>query len=488
MEEFDLIVIGSGPGGYVAAVRASQLGLKTACVEKDRLGGVCLNWGCIPTKALLKNAEILNNIKSASHFGMSVPSYEFDFEKVIKRSRSVADRLSKGIDILFKKNKITKFIGTAKLISQNEITVLTDSGSETISAKKILIATGGKSKSLPTLDFDSEKIISAKDAMLLTHVPKNLVVIGAGAIGVEFSYIYNVFGSKVTLIEMLPHVLPVEDDEVSDQVERSLKKQGIKILTNAKLQKINKNDDGLRLDIKTAKDGKHGSNLVYLHTKFSELLVDVETAKGIESIEAEKVLVAVGVQPNSSGLGLEEVGVNIDRGFIKVDSNYETNIKNIYAIGDVIGPPLLAHKASAEAVNCIEKIKGVTTNNVDYSSIPGCTFCNPQVGNVGLTEREAKEKGINYIVGKFPYSGNGKAVSAAETEGFVKLIFDKDTDILIGAHVVGHNAAELLGELTLAKANKLTAKEIINTIHSHPTLSELIMESAAIIHGEAIHF
>jgi dihydrolipoamide dehydrogenase len=348
MEEFDLVVIGSGPGGYVAAVRASQLGLKTACVEKDRLGGVCLNWGCIPTKALLKNAEILNNIKSASHFGISVPSYEFDFEKVIKRSRSVADRLSKGIDILFKKNNITKFIGTAKLISQNEITVLTDSGSETISAKKILIATGGKSKSLPNLDFDSEKIISAKDAMLLTNVPKNLVVIGAGAIGVEFSYIYNVFGSKVTRIEMLPHVLPVEDDEVSDQVERSLKKQGIKILTNAKLQKINKNDNGL--------------------------LVDVETAKGVESIEAEKVLVAVGVQPNSSGLGLEELGVIIDRGFIKVDGNYATNIKNIYAIGDVIGPPLLAHKASAEAINCIEKIKGIAKTNIDYSSIPGCTF------------------------------------------------------------------------------------------------------------------
>ena len=462
MEEFDLVVIGSGPGGYVAAVRASQLGLKTACVEKDRVGGVCLNWGCIPTKALLKNAEIFHNIKNASHFGISVPNYEFDFEKVVKRSRSVADRLSKGIDILFKKNNITKFVGTAKLISQNEITVLTNSGSETISAKKILIATGGKSKSLPNLDFDSEKIISAKDAMLLTNVPKNLVVIGAGAIGVEFSYIYNVFGSKVTLIEMLPHVLPVEDDEISDQVERSLKKQGIKILTNTKLQQINKNNDGF--------------------------LVNIETVKGVESVEAEKVLVAVGVQPNSSGLGLEELGVTVDRGFIKVDSNYETNIKNIYAIGDVIGPPLLAHKASAEAINCIEKIKGVTKTNIDYSSIPGCTFCNPQVGSVGLTEREAKEKGINYVVGKFPYSGNGKAVSAAETEGFVKLIFDKDTDILIGAHVVGHNAAELLGELTLAKSNNLTAKEIINTVHSHPTLSEIIMESAAIIHGEAIHF
>ena len=462
MEKFDLVVIGSGPGGYVAAVRASQLGLKTACIEKDRVGGICLNWGCIPTKALLKNAEVLNHIKHASNFGVTIQGYEIDFEKVIKRSRSVADRLSKGVDMLFKKNNITKITGSAKLISPKEIEVASETGSQTISADKIIIATGARSRGIPGVEFDGEKVISSKEAMVLPQIPKNFVIIGAGAIGVEFAYFYNTFGSKVTLIEMLPHALPVEDAEVSDQVERSLKKQGIRVMTSTKVQKLEKTDSGVTLEI--------------------------ESVKGIEKIEADKALVAIGVQANSEGLGLESIGVNVNRGFIVVDNNFRTNIESVFAIGDIIGPPLLAHKASAEAINCVEKISGLIPGDIDYTSIPGCTFCSPQVGSIGLTEEKAKEKGLNYIVGKFPYSGNGKAIAGAETEGFVKLIFDKDTDELLGGHIVGYDAAELLGEVALAKSRGIKAKDIIKSIHSHPTLSELIMESAAIVHNEAIHF
>ncbi len=462
MEKFDLVVIGSGPGGYVAAVRASQLGLKTACIEKERVGGVCLNWGCIPTKALLKNAEVLHHIKQSANYGINVSGYEIDFGKVIKRSRSVADRLSKGVDLLFKKNNITKISGTAKLISNTEIEVFSESGSEKISADKIIIATGARSRAIPGVPFDGEKVISSKEAMTLPATPKNMVIIGAGAIGVEFAYFYNSFGTKVTIIEMLPHALPIEDAEVSDQLERSLKKQGIKVMTGTKVQKLEKTETGVSLD--------------------------VETSKGTEKIEAEKALVAIGVQANSEGLGLEELGINLNRGFIVVDKNYKTNIDNIFAIGDVVGPPLLAHKASAEAINCVEKITSHTNKDVDYTSIPGCTFCSPQVGSIGLTEEKAKEQGLNYTVGKFPYSGNGKAIAGAETEGFVKLIFDKETDELLGGHIIGYDAAELLSEITLAKSRKLKAKDIIETVHSHPTLSELIMESAAIVHDEAIHF
>lgn len=462
MEKFNLVVIGSGPGGYVAAVRASQLGLKTACIEKDRVGGICLNWGCIPTKALLKNAEVLNHIKHSSNFGITLSGYEVDFEKVIKRSRSVADRLSKGVELLFKKNNITKIVGSAKLLSAHEIEITSESGAQKISADKIIIATGARSRPIPSVDFDGEKVISSKEAMVLPQTPKNFVIIGAGAIGVEFAYFYNVFGSKVTLIEMLPHALPIEDAEVSDQLERSLKKQGIKVMTGARVQKLEKTDTGVSLE--------------------------VESTKGVEKIEADKALVAIGVQGNCENLGLESIGVNINRSFITVDKNYKTNIDNIYAIGDIDGPPLLAHKASAEAVNCVEKISGINPGDVDYSSIPGCTFCSPQVGSIGLTEEKAKEKGLNYIVGKFPYSGNGKAIASAETEGFVKLIFDKDTDELLGGHIIGYDAAELLAEIALAKSRGLKAKDIIKSVHSHPTLSELIMESAAIIHNEAIHF
>jgi dihydrolipoamide dehydrogenase len=298
--------------------------------------------------------------------------------------------------------------------------------------------------------------------MTLSRIPKSFVIIGAGAIGVEFAYFYNAFGSKVTIIEMLPHALPIEDVEISDQLERSLKKQGIKVMISTKVQKLEKTETGVSLE--------------------------VESAKGIEKIEADKALVAIGVQGNSENLGLESLGVNINRGFIIVDKNYKTNIDNIYAIGDIVGPPLLAHKASAEAINCVEKIAGINAGDVDYTGIPGCTFCSPQVGSIGLTEEKAKEKGLNYVVGKFPYSGNGKAIAGAETEGFVKLIFDKDTDELLGGHIIGYDAAELLAEVALAKSRGLKAKDIIKSIHSHPTLSELIMESAAIIHNEAIHF
>ncbi|HQJ74059.1 MAG TPA: dihydrolipoyl dehydrogenase [Bacteroidota bacterium] len=462
MEKFDLAVIGSGPGGYVAAVRASQLGLKTACIEKDKIGGICLNWGCIPTKALLKNAEILNHIKHSSDFGVNISSYEIDFEKVIKRSRAVADRLSKGVEMLFKKNNITKFSGIARFLSKNEIEISGENNTEVIWADKIIVATGARSRTIPGISFDGNKIISSKEAMILPAAPKSLIIVGAGAIGVEFAYFYNTFGTKVTLIEMMPKILPVEDGEVSKQLEISLKKQGIKIYTSTKVQNLNKTETGVS--------------------------VEIETSKGVEKVEGEKVLVAIGVQANTEGLNLEKIGVEINRGYIVVDKNYKTNVDNIFAIGDVIGPPLLAHKASAEAINCVEKIVGISNNDIDYSNIPGCTFSSPQVGSIGLTEDKAKEKVINYAIGKFPYSGNGKAIASAETEGFVKLIFDKETDELLGGHIIGYDAAELLAEISLAKQNKLKAKDIIKSIHSHPTLSELIMESAAIVHNEAIHF
>lgn len=462
MEKFDLAVIGSGPGGYVAAVRASQLGLKTACIEKDKVGGICLNWGCIPTKALLKNAEILNHIKHSSDFGVTISSYEINFDKVIKRSRAVADRLSKGVEMLFKKNNITKLSGTAKFLSKNEIEISGENNTEIIWADKIIIATGARSRTIPGISFDGDKIISSKEAMVLPAAPKSLIIVGAGAIGVEFAYFYNTFGTKVTLIEMMPKILPVEDSEVSKQLEISLKKQGIKIFTSTKVQNLNKTETGVS--------------------------VEIETTKGLEKVEGEKVLVAIGVQANIESLNLEKIGIEINRGYIVVDKNFKTTVDNVFAIGDVIGPPLLAHKASAEAINCVEKIAGISNNDIDYSNIPGCTFSLPQVGSIGLTEDKAKEKGINYIVGKFPYSGNGKAIASAETEGFVKLIFDKDSDELIGGHIIGYDAAELLAEISLAKQNKLKAKDIIKTIHSHPTLSELIMESAAIVHNEAIHF
>lgn len=462
MEKFDLAVIGSGPGGYVAAVRASQLGLKTACIEKDKVGGICLNWGCIPTKALLKNAEILNHIKHSSDFGVTISSYEINFDKVIKRSRAVADRLSKGVEMLFKKNNITKLSGTAKFLSKNEIEISGENNTEIIWADKIIIATGARSRTIPGISFDGDKIISSKEAMVLPAAPKSLIIVGAGAIGVEFAYFYNTFGTKVTLIEMMPKILPVEDSEVSKQLEISLKKQGIKIYTSTKVQNLNKTETGVS--------------------------VEIETTKGLEKVEGEKVLVAIGVQANIESLNLEKIGIEINRGYIVVDKNFKTTVDNVFAIGDVIGPPLLAHKASAEAINCVEKIAGISNNDIDYSNIPGCTFSLPQVGSIGLTEDKAKEKGINYIVGKFPYSGNGKAIASAETEGFVKLIFDKDSDELIGGHIIGYDAAELLAEISLAKQNKLKAKDIIKTIHSHPTLSELIMESAAIVHNEAIHF
>jgi dihydrolipoamide dehydrogenase len=461
MENFDVIVIGSGPGGYVTAVRSAQLGLKTACIEKDRVGGICLNWGCIPTKALLKSAEIMQNIKHASNYGINPKETEVDFPKIIKRSRSVADRLSKGVEMLFKKNNITKIQGKAFLKSNNIIEITNESETKEISAKNIIIATGGKPRMIPGVTFDGVKIISSSEAMILEQPPKTMAIIGAGPIGIEFAYFYNTFGTKVTVIEMMPHILPFEDAEVSDLLEKSLKKGGIKILNNARVQSVSIKDDLVN--------------------------IEVQTAQGTQNIEADITLAAIGVQGNSEGIGLENTGVEINKSFIKTDKNYKTNIDGIYAIGDVIGPPLLAHKASAEGINCIEKIAGLNPGDVDYSSIPGCTFCSPQVGSIGLNEDKAKEQGIEYRVGKFPYSASGKAIALAETEGFVKLLFDNNTDKLIGGSIIGAEASELLAELSLAKAKGLTAKDIIKTVHSHPTLSEMIMESAAIIHSEAIH-
>ncbi|MCX7875493.1 MAG: dihydrolipoyl dehydrogenase [Melioribacteraceae bacterium] len=462
---FEIAVLGGGPGGYVAAIRAAQLGFKTVVIDKDNLGGICLNWGCIPTKALLKSAEHFDFIKNHSYdFGIKVENPVFDFEKIIKSSRDISEKISKNVELLIKKNKVERIRGFGKLISQNKIEIFDNNNNkiEEIIADKIIIATGASPKSLSSIPVDGEKIITSKEAMILNKVPNELIVIGAGAIGIEFAYFYSVLGSKVTIIEMLENILPVEDKEISETLEKNFKKRGITIYTKTKVIQAKVVNE--KVKVKIEKDNK-----------------EIE-------LESDIVLSAIGVTGNIQNIGLENVGIEIERGHIKVDRNtYQTNVKNIYAIGDVIGPPWLAHVASAEAIYCVEKIKGLNVEPINYNTIPGCTYCNPQVASVGLTELKAKELGYEIKVGKFPFMASGKAFAVGEREGFVKIIFDAKYGEILGAHIIGQDATELISEITLAKSLEATHESIVKTVHAHPTLSESIMEAAANAYGESIH-
>ncbi|NWK56396.1 dihydrolipoyl dehydrogenase [Verrucomicrobiaceae bacterium N1E253] len=458
---YDLIVIGGGPAGYVGAIRGAQLGKKVAVVEADKPGGTCLNWGCIPTKALLKNAEVYQTMtKKASAFGLSFDNLSYDWSKVVGRSRKVSERLAGGIGFLFKKNKVDYVPGYGSLLGSNKVEVTAADGSkQVIEGKNILVATGCKSRELPPLPHNGKSVISSKEAMVLAEQPKEMIIIGAGAIGVEFAYIYNAFGTKVTIIEMLPTLLPVEDDEVGKELQKSFTKQGVRCLTDTKC--VNFKDNGTSVSI------------------------DVEGPKGNETITADTCLVAIGVQPVLPGGQQPEL---CERGFIKVGDRYETSLPNVYACGDISGPPWLAHTASFEAIQAVEGmfVEGHTPRHV--GNFPGCTYCNPQVASVGKTERALKEEGIDYKVGKFPYAAIGKAQASANAEGFVKLLFGKEHGELLGAHIIGENATELIAEMGLALEMELTSEEIHSTIHAHPTLAEAIHEATLDADGHAIHF
>jgi len=464
-KQYDIAIIGGGPGGYVAAIRAGQLGFKTVVIDKDNLGGICLNWGCIPTKSLLKNAEIYDNLKNhGDDFGIKTTGLEFDFTRIIKRSRDISDRISKNVELLIKKNKIDRIRGIGKLTSSSNIEISDDKGKviDTIKADKIIIATGARPRSIPTVQIDRKNIITSTEAMILEKQPKELIVIGAGAIGVEFAYFYSTLGTKVTIIEMLKHILPIEDEEVSITLEKSFKKRGIEILTGAAVEKA--------------------------EVKGNKVSVTVNVNGEKKILSAEKVLNAIGVIGNIEGIGLDELGVQTEKNQIKVNKEtYETNVPGIFAIGDVIGPPWLAHVASAEGIHCVERIKGIVHPPVDYENIPGCTYCQPQVASVGLTEAKAEEKGYEIKVGKFPFMASGKAFAIGEREGFVKLIFDAKYGEILGAHIVGSEATEMIAEVTLARSLEATGESLIKTVHAHPTLSESIMEAAANAYGEAIH-
>ncbi len=459
---YDLIVLGSGPGGYVAAIRASQLGLKTAIVEKESLGGICLNWGCIPTKALLKSANVFEYINHAADYGITVGAPKADFPGIVKRSRDVAKGMSNGVQFLMKKNKIDVIMGTGKLQPGKKIEVTAADGTKSVvEGKHIIIATGARSRVLPNLPQDGKKIIGYREAMVLPEQPKSMVVVGSGAIGSEFAYFYNALGTKVTLVEFMPNIVPVEDEEVSKQLERSFKKQGIEVMTGAEVTKVDTGGKGCK--------------------------VTVKSAKGEQVIECDIVLSAVGITPNIEGIGLEEVGIVTDKGRITVNEFYQTNIPGYYAIGDVTPGQALAHVASAEGIICVEKIAGQHTEKLDYNNIPGCTYCSPEVASVGITEKQATEKGLAIKVGKFPFSASGKASAGGNKDGFVKLIFDAKYGELLGAHMIGANVTEMIAECVSIRKLETTGHEIIKTVHPHPTMSEAIMEAAAAAYGEVIH-
>ena len=461
MAAFDTVVLGGGPGGYVSAIRAAQLGNKTAIIDQDRLGGICLNWGCIPTKALLKSAEILHYIKNSGGYGIKVPKYDIDFDQTIKRSRDISFNLSKGIEFLMKKNKIKHIVGRGMLNSESEVIVDDGKKKQTIQAKKIIIATGGRVKKFPGIEFDGINIISSKEAMVVDSPPRKLIIIGAGAIGVEFAYFFNEFGSQVHLIEMMPNILPNEDLEISKELEKLFKKTGINIHTDTKVSNIKK----LQKNVK----------------------VSLEKGKTSKIINAEKVLIATGVQGNIEEIGLENVGIKTDNDSIVINEFNQTSVRNIYAIGDVSGPPWLAHVASAQGHVAAEHASGLTTHPLDYSNVPACTYCQPQVASLGLTEKAAKDKGYKIKVGRFKFSGSGKALAIGSSEGFIKIIFDEKYGELLGCHIIGHDATELIAELTIAKALETTWQEIAITMHAHPTLSEAIMEAAQDAYGQGIH-
>ena len=460
---YDIIVIGSGPGGYVTAIRASQLGFKTAIIEKESLGGICLNWGCIPTKALLKSAHVFNYLNHAEDYGLNkVEDPGFDFEKVIARSRGVANKMSGGISFLMKKNKIDVIMGTAKVQKGKKVSIVDNDGKTTeYSANNIIIATGARSRELPNLPQDGKKVIGYRQAMVLPELPKSMIVVGSGAIGVEFADFYNSMGTKVTIVEYMPVIVPVEDEDISKHLEKSLKKAGIEIMTNASVESLDTSGDGVKATVKTA--------------------------KGEITLEADIVLSAVGIASNIEGQGLEEVGIKTEKGKVLVNEWYETNVPGYYAIGDILPTQALAHVASAEGITCVEKIKGLHVEPIDYGNIPGCTYCSPEVASVGLTEKQAKEKGYELKVGKFPLSASGKATANGNTDGFIKVIFDAKYGEWLGCHMIGEGVTDMIAEAVVARKLETTGHEIIKSIHPHPTVSEAIMEAAAAAYGEVIH-
>ena len=459
MDKFDVIIVGGGPGGYVAAIRAAQLGKHVAIVESNHLGGVCLNWGCIPTKALLKNADVLTIIKNASKYGIEIPEYTVKWSKVIKRSRDVARRLNKGIEFLMKKNKVTYIPARGKLIDATTVQTTSEKGDvNKISASKIIIATGARPKWFPGMEPDGDRVITSKEAMVQEEQPKSLIIIGAGAIGIEFAHFYNTYGTEVTVIEALPTILPVEDEDVSKELLSIFKKRKMNILTNTFVEKIER--------LKTK---------VKVHIKDGQI------------IEADKALIAVGVKGNIDDIGLEEVGINLDKGWISTDGYMQTNIDGVYAIGDVAGPPWLAHVASEEGIIAAEHLSGKNPEPMKYDNIPGCTYCHPEVASVGLTEKAAREAGYELKIGNFPFRALGKAMAVGDTDGFVKVIYDAKYGELLGCHIIGAEATNLITEAGIARKLEATWHEILTTIHPHPTLSEAIMEATADALGEAVH-
>jgi dihydrolipoamide dehydrogenase len=462
MSQYDIIVVGSGPGGYVAAIRASQLGLKTAVVEMAELGGICLNWGCIPTKALLKSAQVFEYITHAQDYGIHVQNPQADFTAMVKRSRDVAGQMSKGIEFLFKKNKIDLIGGFGKLTKDKKLEVTNAAGQKTLyEAKNIILATGGRARELPNVKIDNKKIIGYRKAMVLETQPKKMVVMGSGAIGVEFAYFYNSIGTEVTIVEYLPRIVPNEDEEISKQLDKNYKKLGIKIMTNASVENVDTSGEGCK--------------------------VTVKTASGIEVIECDIVLSAVGMTTNLEGIGLEEAGIQIEKGRVLVDDFGKTNIAGIHAIGDITKGQALAHVASAEGIICVEKIAGLNPHPINYNNIPGCTYCQPEIASVGMTEAQAKEAGYELKIGKFPFSASGKAKAAGASDGFVKVIFDAKYGEWLGAHMIGANVTEMIAEVVVARNLETTGHEIIKSVHPHPTMSEAIMEAAAAAYGEVIH-
>ena len=460
---YDIIVIGSGPGGYVTAIRASQLGFKTAIIEKENLGGICLNWGCIPTKALLKSAHVFNYLKHTEDYGLNkIENPGFDFSKVIQRSRGVATKMSGGIAFLMKKNKIDVIMGAAKVQKGKKVSVTDKDGKNTeYSGEHIIIATGARSRELPNLPQDGVKVIGYRQALALPELPKSMIVVGSGAIGVEFADFYNSMGTKVTVVEFMPGIVPVEDEEISKHLEKSLKKSGIEIMTNASVESVDTSGDGVKATVKTV--------------------------TGNITLEADILLSAVGIAANIEGQGFEEVGIQTDKGRVLVNEWYETSVPGYYAIGDILPTQALAHVASAEGITCVEKIKGLHVEKIDYGNIPGCTYCHPEVASVGLTEKQAKEKGYEIKVGKFPLSASGKATANGNTDGFIKVIFDAKYGEWLGCHMIGEGVTDMIAEAVVARKLETTGHEIIKSIHPHPTVSEAIMEAAAAAYGEVIH-
>lgn len=460
--KYDIIVLGSGPGGYVTAIRASQLGFKVAVIEKENLGGVCLNWGCIPTKALLKSAQVFDYLKHASDYGLTISSFDKDFTAVVGRSRGIADGMSKGVQFLMKKNKIDVIDGFGKMKPGKKVAVTATDGKVTdYDADHIIIATGARSRELPNLPQDGVKVIGYRQAMTLVTQPKSMIVVGSGAIGVEFAHFYNAMGTDVTIVEFLPNIVPLEDEDISKQMERSMKKAGVKIMTNSSVERIDTSGAGVKAYVKTA--------------------------KGEEILEADILLSAVGIKTNLENIGLEEVGIATDRDKILVNDFYQTNIPGYYAIGDIVPGPALAHVASAEGITCVEKIAGLHVDPIDYGNIPGCTYATPEIASVGLTEKQAIEKGYEIKVGKFPFTASGKAKASGTPDGFVKVIFDAKYGEWLGCHMIGAGVTDMIAEAVVARKLETTGHEILKSIHPHPTMSEAVMEAVAEAYGEVIH-